>query len=301
MPRLASFASLVGLLAAAACGGGGGGGHGTLALSMTDGPFPATEGCLSAALITIDEVTVQAGDGWATIPLIDDVDGVVDGQVTLDLLNLRSGLDESLAVGSLPTGRYGQIRLHIVEAELVFADASPNVTFKVPSGMQSGLKIDVPGGFLIAAGQTTPILLDFDLSQSFHVQGSGGSPTCDDLKTGGPGATTIFSPVIHAVNLDETGVVTGTVTDSTATPVADVEVSAFPSGTVVDASSVPTASTFTAPAGLLNAPEGSYAMHLDAGTYDLYLRPPGATDFTLGASGVVITTGNVTTQDLSLP
>src|SRR5207247_1901840 len=106
----------------------------------------------------------------------------------------------------------------------------------------------------IAAGQTTPLVLDFDLANSFHVTGLGGDPTCDELKLG---STILFDPVVHALNADETGVVSGTVTDSTGAVVADVEVTAFPAGTVVDATTVPTASTFSAPAGLLNAPEGS--------------------------------------------
>ncbi len=283
-------------LVAAACGGGGGGGTGTLALRMTDGPFPATTDCLSAANITIDGVEVQSDTGWTVIPLVNPDQ---NGEVTLDLLQLRSGLDASLAVGQLPTGTYGQIRLHIVSAVLKFTDASPDVTFTVPSGMQSGLKINVLPQFLIAAGQETPILLDFDLSNSFHVTGTGGAPTCDDLKTGGN--KTLFDPVIHAVNTDESGVVTGIVRDSTSAPVADVAVTAFPAGTVVDNTTVPVATTFSSPSGLTNAAEGSYAFHLDPGTYDLYVQAQGATDRTLGASGVVVATGAIVTQDLTIP
>jgi hypothetical protein len=283
----------------AGCGGGGGGGStGTLALSATDGPFPATEGCLSAALIDVDRASVQRVDGeegWLDLPLV----GAVDGVLTLDLLQLRSGLEEALAVGLLPTGTYHQIRLHLLAARLQFTDGSPERSFTVPSGMQSGLKINVNPSFVIAAGQTTPILIDFDLARSFHVTANGGEPDCDDLKSGS--GTTMFDPVVHAMNVDTTGVVAGTVSDATPAPVADVEVSAFPAGTVVDATTVPTATTFSAPDGLLNAPLGSYAMRLEPGSYDLYVRAQDATDRTLAASAVVVTAGQITTQDLSLP
>ncbi len=293
--RPRTFVPALALALLAACGGGGGGGgSGTLALTATDGPFPATDGCLSAALVAIDAVTVQGDAGFVSIPL----DGAVDGAVTIDLLQLRSGLDASLAVGSLPTGTYHQIRLHLVSATLQFSDGSPEQQFTVPSGMQTGIKIDVQPNFVVAAGQTTPIVIDFDLADSFHTTGLGGDPTCDELKQG---SNVMFDPVVHAMNADETGVVSGTVTDAGAVPEADVEVTAFPAGTVVDGTTVPTASTFSAPAGLANAPEGSYAMRLDPGTYDLYVRAQGATDRTLAASGVVVAANAITTQDLSTP
>src|SRR5438552_2523173 len=132
-PRSIAFALLGAFLSGCGGGGGGGaggGGTGTLALSATAGPFPATTGCLPAALITVDSVEVQSNGGWADTPLV----GALDGEVTLDLLTLRSGLETSLAVGQLPTGTYGQIRLHIVDAVLKFVDGSPYVSFTVPSG-----------------------------------------------------------------------------------------------------------------------------------------------------------------------
>lgn len=294
-PRTRPLFAVLALALLVACGGGGGGGMGTLALTMTDGPFPATDGCLESATVTIDGVSVQSESaGWLPLPL----DGGATS-LTLDLLQLRSGLEASLAVGALPTGTYHQIRLHIVSAALQFTDGSPDVTFTVPSGMQSGLKINVQPNFVVAAGQTTPLVLDFDLANSFHVTGNGGEPTCDDLKDGT--STVLFNPVVHAMNADETGVVTGMVTDASAVPAADVEVTAFPAGTVVDDTTVPSASTFSAPAGLLNAPEGSYALRLDPGSWDLYVRAQGATDRTLAASGVSVAANQITTQDLSLP
>ncbi len=276
--------------------GGGGGGTGTLALKATDAPFPATEGCLAAALVEVDKVEVQGDAGFVEIPLVDPV----DGKVTIDLLQLRSGLDENLAVGELPTGTYHQIRLHIVSATLKFTDtAVADETFTIPSGMQSGLKINVQPNFVIAAGQTTPLVLDFDLARSFHVTANGGEPTCTDLQQGT--GTVHFDPVVHALNADETGVVSGAVTDSLAAPIADVEVTAFLAGTVVAADTVPTASTFSAPAGLTNVTEGSYALRLDPGTYDLYVRAQDATDRTLAASDVSVSANAITTQDLTIP
>lgn len=288
--------SILGLLLIAGCGGtGGGGGHGgmgTLEIDATDAPFPATTGCLSAANIVIDRVEAQREDSFELIPL----QGAVDGKVTLNLLELRAEVAAKLAVGGLPTGTYERIWVHIVETSLVFTDSTVQ-TFKVPSGMQSGLKIDPKPPIVIAAGQVTPLRLDFDLSESFHVTGTGNSPTCDDLKDG---HKVIFHPVVQAMNLNENGVVAGTVTQG-GTAAADVEVTAFVAGTVVDALTTPILTTFSSPSGLSNVALGEYALLLEPGSYDLYVRPQGAPDRILSAANVVATAGEITEQDLSLP
>lgn len=296
LPSMRLLIGILGLCALAACGGGGAD-TGTVYVAATDGPFPATDGCLDSALIEVDRVEVQGTSGFVEIPLTDATNGVV----TLDLLDLRSGLEQSLAIGELPTGTYHQIRLHIVSATMQFTDGSPDQEFKIPSGMQSGLKINVQPNFVIASGQTTPLVLDFDLANSFHVTGTGNDPTCDELKQGEN--TVLFNPVVHALNADETGVVSGNVTDSAAAAVGDVEVTAFPAGTVVDGTTVPSATTFSAPApsSASSPAEGSYALRLDPGSYDLYVRAQGATDRTLAAGGVSVTANAITTQDLQIP
>lgn len=278
------FALILGCLLTIGCGGGGGGNTGTLSLRITDAPFPSTE-CLAHAWIQVTGVEVQSETGWIEIPLADGATG------QFDLLELVGGLDAQLAVGELPTGTYHQIRLHLESATLEFTDLDTK-TFVVPSGMQSGIKINVNPQFLIAAGQTTPILLDFSLAESFHVTGVGGSPTCDDLRTD----KTIFNPVIHAVNTDESGVLAGVLYDTDGlTPVPDVTLTVFVADgdPEVDA---PVTTTISAAGGL-------YALHLDPGTYDIYA--PGNTDTVDDgieriAQGLVVVSQQLTIEDLTL-
>jgi hypothetical protein len=162
-------------------GGGGGAGTGTLSVPITDAPFPAHEGCLAAALVTIDAVQAKGDQGFSEVALVDPDP---DGTVTLDLLTLRAGLMDSLAVSEVPTGSISEIRLHILESVLVFEDTTPDARFKVPSGDSSGLKIRIDPPARVVAGQTTTLILDLDLANSFHTRGLGGDPTCDDLKLG---------------------------------------------------------------------------------------------------------------------
>jgi hypothetical protein len=381
---LAVLALLVG------CGGGGPGTPtGTLVMSMTDGPFPATEDCLTAARVDIDKVEVRAveaeepkkdedehdgkdegkdddkdegkddegkdedkdkpkddvkddeggkdddeGDAkddekddekdehdgehedgkhekenpWIEVPLAGE-----GGVLSLNLLELRAGLEASLALGEIPAGTYDEIRLHVAEAVLEFADGSPSQPFKIPSGMSSGIKIKVEGGFTVAGGGTTVLVLDFDLGGSFHTTGEGCNPTCDDLKSGE--TKVIFHPVLHAHVMvqdspspgdeppagNESGVIMGIVYNASGSPVSDVEVSAFAAGTAVDEFTPADAATYSSPAGL-PVPEGSYALYLLPGTYDIYVRSQSDGALTLALSGVVLGSGEtVTGQDLTLP
>ena len=50
------------------CGGGSGGAAmGTLNLKITDAPFPATEGCVSAATIVVTEASAKGPDGFVVL------------------------------------------------------------------------------------------------------------------------------------------------------------------------------------------------------------------------------------------
>jgi hypothetical protein len=168
-------------LAALLIGCGGSGDPGTLSVSLTDAPFPATEDCLDAAFITIDGVSAKTGDGWRDVGLVDPDD---DGTVTLDLLRLRAGLEDELAYGDLPAGEVSEVRLHVIKSVLEFSDDSPDVGFKIPSGDASGLKLKIRPPAFVAPDQTTELIFDVDLGKSFRTAGLGGDPTCDELKEG---------------------------------------------------------------------------------------------------------------------
>ena len=128
---------------------------GTLAVSITDAPFPATDGCLDAALITIDGVRAKVGEGFRDVGLIDPEP---DSTVTLDLLQLRAGLNDELALGEFGTGEVSELRLHVVESVLVFSDGSPAVSFKIPSGDARGLKLKIdPPAVVVARNLSTPM------------------------------------------------------------------------------------------------------------------------------------------------
>jgi len=102
---------------------------------------------------------------------------------TIDLMALTGGrftpvCTQTLADGgtgesgvSVPAGRISQLRLHVVVATLKFNDGSPDVSLTVPSGPQSGLKINVDRD--VPAGGELDLKLDFNAASSINKTGSG--------------------------------------------------------------------------------------------------------------------------------
>jgi hypothetical protein len=277
-------------------GTGTGMGTGPLSVQITDAPFPTTEDCLDAALLTIDGVSAKSGNGFTDIDLVDPSP---DGTVTIDLLELRAGLTDRLALGDLEAGELSELRLHVVESVLVFSDGSPDVDFKISSGQASGLKVKIDPPALIVAGQTTELIFDVDLGNSFKTTGLGGDPTCDELTLGN---NVIFSPVVRVNNVATDGIVLGTVKTDAGTGVGDVEVCAFTAGADIVAEPEPVACTFSAPDGLTDVSVGDYALLLPADTFDLYIREQGEADKALALPNVLVSAGErLEDQDLVLP
>ena len=164
---------------------------GTLSVMMTDTPFSDA----MAVFVTIAEASVhRTGGGWQALPL-------EGGAITCDLKQLEGPVD-LLGGGTLPAGKYTQIRLTIDSAAIYFdnpatlADAcAATATVDEPLGLRgtvtvsSGVvKLNRP--FNVPAGGTTAILLDFDGDRSIR-------------RMGNPN-TFRMNPVIAVVGVDET-------------------------------------------------------------------------------------------------
>jgi len=237
-----------------ACGGGGGssgGSTGTISVQLADSTLPG----FAAIYVTVDEVQVHpnSGNAWKQ---------VLAPRRTVNLLDLVNGVREDLGVAELASGHYTQMRLLLGKAPddglnllgrphpyaNYFIDALDNaVELKVPSGLQSGIKI--VRGFDIGAGETTELLLDFDASRSVVMAGSSGQ--C------------LLKPVIRMYGTAEGVVVKGTVADA-ASPLAGVLVSAQ-----VTASAADEKDAVSVEASTVTDEDGSYALFLAPGTYNL--------------------------------
>jgi len=183
------------------CGGDGSGSTstGTLGVGLTDNP-----GDYDHVFVTIKEVQVKQGlddeeSGWLPAFTVNQ---------TFDLLELQNGVIADLGLVELEAGEYDQIRLILdsesiaphpfanyvviqgeVEEEYIIGqeqgDYYTTQELKVPSGLQTGLKI--VHGFTIEVSGYTELILDFDAKKSIVQAGKSGmwllKPTIKVLET----------------------------------------------------------------------------------------------------------------------
>jgi hypothetical protein len=174
---------------------------GSLAIRLTDSPFSDAK----ALLVTFSDVSVHQADpgDWKTIPFASG------SSRTCDLKKLQ-GATDVLGIGSLPAGKYTQIRLNVSSAALYFDNASvggacaPQIA--APAG--DSAPVEIPSGeiklnnefTLTTAGST--ITLDFDGDQSVRQTGSGNTNGNGNGNGHGGGSTKyMMVPVIRVVSV----------------------------------------------------------------------------------------------------
>jgi hypothetical protein len=191
-----TIAAVVALFGFAACNNEGPQ-LGQMSVRLTDAPNPG----IASAMVWVSRVSLVGGGAPVDISTT---------PTQYDLLSLQGGVTAALGSALIPVGDYEQLRLVVDSARITlagsatFSDGSNTRTLKVPSGMQSGIKVNFSGPVHVAPGQTV-LVVDFDASRSFVFTGSGASPN---------GA--LFKPVLHATAQDVAGSVSGVVTPDSA-------------------------------------------------------------------------------------
>lgn len=103
-----------------------------------------------------------------------------------DLLKLKDNLAQQvLGDRHIPTGKYSQIRLILIDNNKIFYNGN-EYSLKTPSALQSGIKLNGP--FEMKGGIATTITLDFDIHKSIIYNKGNGF---------------ILKPVIIISNVDE--------------------------------------------------------------------------------------------------
>ncbi len=135
--------------------------EGQMRVLMTDAPADIAE-----AHVTIVRVELVGGEGG---PLV-----LSDEHQEFDLLTLQDGVTAELADVTIPEGSYHQLRIIVdEEAYLLFEDGS-ETTLKVPSGTETGIKIQLPEFDIADDSDAVEVLVDFDVEQSFVWAGASG-------------------------------------------------------------------------------------------------------------------------------
>lgn len=187
-------------------------GKGRLNVHLTDAPFPIQ--LVSSALVTIDKVEIRKSSDADVEDENSSFITIAEGEMEYDLLELTNGITEELASVDLEPGSYDMIRLRVVDSKVTLNNGEV-YDLKVPSGSASGLKIKIQPAIMIEAGQTSDVLLDFDVSKSFVAKGNVAAGNIIGFN---------FKPVVRGAYLGAAGRIQGSVTDSLETPLANARV-----------------------------------------------------------------------------
>ena len=247
---------------------------GKLTVTMTDAPLNidlveeanVTITKIEARQVVEEEAEADTGNPFITL---------YNQTETYNLLELRNGVTETLVDMEIPTGDYDLIRLYVDEASLTLTNGQ-TYDVKVPSGSETGIKVFIDPEIQVEGGLTSELLLDFDVSKSFVMKGNLNTPA------GVNGFN--FKPVIRAVNQTTAGRISGMVTDTSEAVINEAAVWLEKDSVITT-----TYSDTTGSYAILGVKEGSYDVYAAKEGYD-----------TLKVSGVEVTAGNQTTQNLEL-
>ncbi len=266
---VAAVGLAVGLVA---CGGGGGGSSsgsattGSLQVALTD--FPADY--YSEVTVAIKEISLVVAD------CEDDDSCEVQSLMTFEPAISRNVLDlvyqqELLGEAAVPAGSYSQLRLILEDNEdgsepvnyvMLANDDVPGTKYplQTPSGQTSGMK--VLGKFTVTAGETSAIVLDFDVTRAVIQEGNG------DWKVKPTGIRIVAMEGV----LGEYGALAGTVLPEGAWATAVVSVYPDGSGTAIAS-------------GLVNEEDGSFRALVPEGDYQLGVSAEGYQAFDSAVEG----------------
>lgn len=189
---------------------------------------------------------------------------VYDGDpVTIDVLSLTNGTTQELGQAvEAPDGTYGQVRFIVESATLRFCDdaeppACEDFDVFVPSGAQTGIKVDVEPPLVLAAGANQTLIVDFDVERAI-VETPPGS-----------GNYLLKPTALRAIS--EAGAIAGSVVDAEGDPLEGARIEVYPAGAAQTEENLVVATSSEA--------DGSFAfIALLPGAYDLLVRLDGYED-----------------------
>jgi hypothetical protein len=132
------------------------------------------------------EDSESAKDGWVT---------VAEPNKSFDLMTLTDGANTLLGDAQVAAGSYKSFRLIIdpAKSSITLNDANNTVIggesitgLKFPSADKTGIKIQLSDDLVVTEGQTSTLVVKFDVSKSFVMRGA----TIDQNGL-------LFKPVIH--------------------------------------------------------------------------------------------------------
>jgi hypothetical protein len=237
----------------------------SLSILLTDAPSDY----IGEAMVDIGTIELLGGAGGPVVLTEDGTNGLVN------LLDLQNAATLSLASTDIESGTYAQLRLFVEAASvtlapgLEFTGGGTSMALTVPSGAQTGIKLNLSAGDAEGTAGSVEIVpgemvlvVDFDVNQSFVLQGN------PDTPAGISGV--LFQPTLRVVVDDVAGSVSGSVSTQVANAsVEGLVVTAVPvDGTTLEPFQTTSATAVTDANGdysILFLVPGDYEVSVDAG------------------------------------
>lgn len=222
-------------------------GKGNLVLKLTDAPFPVS--LVDKAMVTIDTIKIRSAVAFAATGKEENKYGtytvISDKVQEFNLLDLRNGITSDLLDISIGIGTYDQIKMHVIAAKVILKDGT-EFQMKMPGGSMSGLKIQLVPELVVEAGVVNEVLIDFNVSKSFMVQGNMMS------KHGIKGF--MFKPVIRAMVERHSGRIEGKVFENDTTLIEEAHIQILRADTVFSSALTDNKGRYA----LIGIPEGTF-------------------------------------------
>ena len=161
-------------------------GTGTLAVQLTDAPFSGDSvSRVDVFVVRVDTRLADADSATAAKGATDDSAStggwttVATPNVSVNLLSYQNGASLPMGQSKLAAGSYLAFRLIIDPTKssvtlkngaVLTGVSTPNVSF--PSASRSGIKINLTTPVIVKVDQTTIVLIDFLVNDSFVMRGN---------------------------------------------------------------------------------------------------------------------------------
>ena len=173
-------------------------GQGEVKVKLTDDPFPFN--FVTEANVGVAKVELRNATGEYVI--------VFEGSSSYNMVGLTNGTTETVATANIEAGTYYQARVTLNAASVHLSNGTE---FEMTADAQGSYTIDIDPALIVEEGDTSEVLFDLDINDSFEFQGAW---IGDWVPTIASILGCSFDPDFRVCDLDQTGEIEGSVTVS---------------------------------------------------------------------------------------
>ena len=188
--------------------------QGDVKVSVTDDPFPfdfATEANISIAKVELKD----AAGNYTT---------VFEGNGDYNMVGLTNGVTAQVNNTSLEAGTYSEAKVTLSDASVHLSNGTE---FSLTADASQSYTVAIEPALVVEQGEQSELLLDLNIGNSFQFEGMGGIALPDWISNIDSIQGCSFTADFSAVDLDQTGAVSGTISNTSGTTEANALVTIY--------------------------------------------------------------------------